>query len=515
MTDAECAIAHVALLSLVGRARFSADTYSFQLRRVHCGAKPVVTGSTLRFADHVDRRDRQIEISVSAFRPSMASRTPSRTAPDPIDLIVQVNRGRSPQLLQRKFDAMAQDRFVFLRATAMLGHRAVDLAALPAAPLGWVCGDLHLQNFGCYRGQNRLVYFDLNDFDEAARLPVSVDLLRFLGSICTAAPGMGMERLAAGSMMQLALGAYAAALARGKAFWLQRETASGPILALLKQVAARKRRSLLAARTHVVGSRRQISLDGARYLPVPGRAAVRAHIGHALQALADQFADREFFRQRDIAFRVAGVGSLGVPRYVALVRGKGDPDRNALIDFKRAVASSAAQALPQYPQPAWSNEAARVIGIQDICQAASPAYLSAMFLGAAPFVVRELQPVEDKMALAPLARRIDRLDETLQAMARLAAYAQLRSAGRTGAAGVDDLIEFGNELRARPRRWVDAARSVDAANSAAFATFRTAWQTGDERLHALCIVRGTGASGPGASKLVGRKVAAGKFRVHP
>ncbi|SPE33612.1 conserved hypothetical protein [Burkholderiales bacterium] len=440
----------------------------------------------------------------------MASKAPSSASPDPINLIAQVNRGRSPQLMQRKFDAMAHDRFAFLRGTAMLGHRALDLAALPAAPLGWVCGDLHLQNFGCFRGLNRLVYFDLNDFDEAARLPVSVDLLRFLGSICTAAPDMGLERSAAASMVQLALAAYASALARGKAFWLERETAIGAIKVLLKQAGERKRLSLLAARSHVVGSRRQIKLDGVRYLPVSGRAAVRAHIGHALELLASRFGDREFFRKRDIAFRIAGMGSLGVPRYVALVRGKGDPDRNALIDVKKAVASSAAQALPQYAQPAWPNEAARVVGVQDICQAASPAFLSAMTFGAVPFVVRELQPVEDRVTLPRLGRRIDRLDQTLQSMATLAAYAQLRSAGRMGAAGVDDLIEFGHELRARPRRWGEAARAVDAANSAAFANFRTVWQAGDERLHRLCEVPAS-ADGPrGPSKSVARGSAARK-----
>jgi len=445
----------------------------------------------------------------------MRTTSAPRSAHDPIDLIVQVNRGRSPQLLQRKFDAMADDRFTFLRATAMLGHRAPDFAALPQAPLGWVCGDLHLQNFGCFRGLNRLVYFDLNDFDEAARLPVSVDLLRFFGSVYAAAPGMGLERATAEAMVQLALGAYAAALVRAKAFWLERETAGGPIGALLRQVGTRKRRNLLDARTHVLGARRQIKVDGMRYLPVPGHAAIRAQIGNALEDLARHFADREFFTLRDVAFRVAGMGSLGVPRYVALVRGRGDPHRNALIDFKKAVPSAAAQALPRYEQPRWPHEAARVVGIQDVCQAASPAYLSAMTLGNTAFVVRELQPVEDKMALAPLARRINRLDDALQDMARLAAYAQLRSAGRMGAAPVDALIAFGHELQHRPRRWIEASRAVDAANNAAFAAFRTAWQSGDERLQALCTGRTTGARKSLAHKPGAHKPTASKTRKLP
>jgi uncharacterized protein (DUF2252 family) len=418
--------------------------------------------------------------------PPMASHALSRRRPDPIDLICAVNRGRSPTLLARKFAAMAADRFAFLRASAMLGHRAIDLAALPASPLGWVCGDLHLQNFGCFRGGNRLVYFDLNDFDEAARLPVCVDLLRFLGSIHSAAPGLRIARAERGRLVAGALSAYAAALARGKAFWLERETASGPIGALLDQVDKRKRRSLLAARTHCTAARRHIAVDGHRYQSLVARDPARRQVAGALEQLAQLYGNAGFFRQRDVAFRVAGMGSLGIPRYVALVRGKGDPDRNALIDFKFAVASSAAQALPQFAQPAWASEAARVVAVQDACQAASPAYLSAAHLGRAAYVVRELQPAEDRIALAHLARGKSTLAGTLQDMAALAAFAQLRSAGRLGAAGIDALMAFGRELQARAAPWTDAARAIDAANTDAYAIFARAWRDGDPRLLALC-----------------------------
>ncbi len=35
---------------------------------------------------------------------------------------------------------------------------------LPQSPNTWICGDLHLENFGSYKANNKLVYFDLNDF---------------------------------------------------------------------------------------------------------------------------------------------------------------------------------------------------------------------------------------------------------------------------------------------------------------------------------------------------------------
>jgi uncharacterized protein (DUF2252 family) len=413
----------------------------------------------------------------------MSSRTDAR---DPVEAIVAVNQGRDPALLARKFEAMAADRFAFLRASAGLAHAQLDLAALPPSPVGWLCGDLHLNNFGCYRGLNRLVYFDLNDFDEAARLPLAIDLLRLLGSILTAAPGFGLSRAAASALAADSLARYAEALARGKAFWLEPETARGPIRTLLEQVSQRRRRDLLARRTVLQRGRRTILIDGQRYLPMPPDEALRQQLHEALASLGQLYESREFFVPRDFARRVAGMGSLGLPRYVALVRGRGDPDRNALIDFKLAAPSSAAAALHGIEQVTWSDEAQRVVTVQDICQAACPAWLTAMPIGGRPFVVRELQPVEDRIALQHLVRQAKRLADTLGGMAEVAAYAQLRGAGRMGGAGPDAMIDFGFELMARPRPWLDAARAVDAHNSAAHGAFQASWRQRDPRLTRLC-----------------------------
>jgi len=407
-------------------------------------------------------------------------------APDPVDAIAAVNRGRDARLLAHKFEAMASDRFAFLRASAGLMHARLDLAALPASPVSWVCGDLHLNNFGCYRGLNRLVYFDVNDFDEAGRLPLAVDLLRLLGSVLVAAPGFGLTRAQGAALAAAWLERYADALARGKAFWLEPETARGPICVLLEQVSARKRRDLLARRTRLRRGRRTIVIDGQHTLVLPADSPMRDRLTGALGSLGQLYESPEFFAPRDFARRVAGMGSLGLPRYVVLVRGRGDPDRNALIDFKLAAPSAACAAFSQVPQVAWADEAQRVVSVQDICQAACPAYLTAMPIGGQPYVVRELQPVEDRIALDHLARQPKRLADTLGGMAEVAAYAHLRGAGRMGGASADAMIEFGFELMAHPRPWLDAARAVDARNARAQSAFRAAWRGRDPRLIALC-----------------------------
>ncbi len=412
--------------------------------------------------------------------------SPRTRAPDPVEAIAEVNRGRDPQLLARKFEAMAADRFAFLRASAGLAHARLDLSALPASPVSWVCGDLHLNNFGCYRGLNRLVYFDVNDFDEAARLPLAVDLLRLLGSVLVAAPGFALTREEGSALAAVCLARYADALARGKAFWLEQQTARGPIRALLEQVSARKRRDLLERRTQLRRGRRAIVTDGQRVLPLRADDPMRDRLTEALVSLGNLYESPKFFAPRDFARRVAGMGSLGLPRYVALVRGRGDPDRNALIDFKLAAPSSAAAALGSVQQVPWTDQAQRVVTVQDICQAACPAYLTAMSIDGRPFVVRELLPVEDRIALDRLARQPRRLSETLGSMADVAAYAPLRGAGRMGGAGADSLVEFGFELMSAPHGWLEAARAVDANNSQAQRAFRAAWRRRDPRLEALC-----------------------------
>jgi len=412
--------------------------------------------------------------------------TPLKGAQDPVDAIAAVNRGRDPQLLARKFEAMAADRFAFLRASAGLAHAGLDLAALPPSPVGWVCGDLHLNNFGCFRGLNRLVYFDLNDFDEASRLPVAVDLLRLLGSILTAAPGFGLTREEAETLSAEALARDAEALARGKAFWLERETARGPIRDLLEQVSTRRRRDLLARRTVLKRGHRTVLIDEVHTLPMPAAAELREQLTDALKSLGQLYESPEFFLPRDFARRVAGMGSLGLPRYVVLVQGRGDPDRNALIDFKLAAPSAASAALPGFEQPAWTDESQRVVTVQDICQAACPAYLTAMCIGGRPFLVRELQPVEDRVALDRVASQPKRLADTLGGMAEVAAHAQLRGSGRMGSTGTDAMIEFGFELMAHPQPWLEASREVDARNAQTHRAFRAAWRERDPRLIGLC-----------------------------
>jgi uncharacterized protein (DUF2252 family) len=99
--------------------------------------------------------------------------------------------------LKLKHRRMALDPFCFLRATfyrwAQVWPQAcTDLATAPPV-LG--IGDLHVENFGTWRdGEGRLVW-GINDFDEAATIAYTNDLVR----LCTSTARRGHARGACGA----------------------------------------------------------------------------------------------------------------------------------------------------------------------------------------------------------------------------------------------------------------------------------------------------------------------------
>ncbi|MDB5139616.1 MAG: hypothetical protein JWR12_1532 [Mucilaginibacter sp.] len=89
-----------------------------------------------------------------------------------------------PDMVQLKYEAMTENSFRFYRGTCHLFYEDLSKAnPLPLSPLGWICGDLHVENYGSYKGDNKLVYFDLNDFDEGILAPVCYELARMVTSI--------------------------------------------------------------------------------------------------------------------------------------------------------------------------------------------------------------------------------------------------------------------------------------------------------------------------------------------
>jgi len=370
------------------------------------------------------------------------------------------NAGRDPERLVMKYANLRANPFVFLRGTCHLFYDRLPAGALfTKAPAAWLCGDAHLENFGSYKGDNRLAYFDLNDFDEAALAPVTWELVRFLSSILVAGGSLRATPDDSNALCKVFLEGYAGALALGKARWVERDTASGLVHELLATLKARTRAAFLDKRTERKNGGRRIRRDGEHALRADRAGRERA--ARLIDAFAASQDNPGFFRVLDVARRIAGTGSLGMERYVVLVEGKGSPDGNYLLDLKQATSSSLVPHL-KIRQPAWPSQAHRVVAIQRRMQAVSMAFLHPIVDGKSSYVLRDLQPSEDRVSLDVRRTGLGQVSGVIEEMGQLMAWAHLRSSGRQGSAIADELIDFGTSASSWRRDLLDAAHQCAA-----------------------------------------------------
>lgn len=195
--------------------------------------------------------------------------------------------------LRLKHQRMAESPLAFLRATyyrwaAQAPKRLEDWME---APIVLAVGDLHVENFGTWRDDEGRLVWGVNDFDEAAYMPFGLDLVRLATSALLAAAEDGL-RIGGAEACEAILAGYAEALERG-----------GSPFVLEENEPALRRMALGAERDpeHFWSKMKKLPL--CKKVPKKVRALLSDHIP-AMQ-----------FR---VCHRIAGLGSLGRVRFVAL-----------------------------------------------------------------------------------------------------------------------------------------------------------------------------------------------------
>jgi hypothetical protein len=201
--------------------------------------------------------------------------------------------------LKLKHQYMKDSLFAFLRGTfyrwaALWQDTCPDLAE---APRLLAVGDLHVENFGTWRDTEGRLIWGVNDFDEVARMPYAIDLVRLVTSAMFAKRGNGLsidDSAAAAAVLE----GYSENLASGgKPFVLEE---SHPDL-----------------RAMATGAERDPVKFWGKLVSV-ARAEPPRRVQRLLNAwLPDGAAETLFYS------RVAGVGSLGRPRYVGIAQCNG------------------------------------------------------------------------------------------------------------------------------------------------------------------------------------------------
>ncbi|HZZ74338.1 MAG TPA: DUF2252 family protein, partial [Puia sp.] len=269
------------------------------------------------------------------------------------------NQGRIPDMLRVKYKLMEGDAFRFFRGSNHLFFE--DLAVnnpLPPSPISWLCGDLHLENFGSFKGDNRLVYFDMNDFDDALLGPAVCDVARLVCSIFIAFESLQIEEDKAVNMGKLFLKIYSETLEKGKARYIEPQTAKGIVYKFLTAVSKRKDKQILRKRTIVKKDSLSILLAHPRHFALDS-GLKKELIVYLNDWLQNNSYTPYNFEVQDVAFRMAGTGSLGLKRYLFLLRSNNREGKHMLMEMKQSM-EPAPKKYIKTQQPQWTSESERV-----------------------------------------------------------------------------------------------------------------------------------------------------------
>jgi len=312
--------------------------------------------------------------------------------------------------LRLKHRRMRAGPFLFLRGTfyrwcQLWRARAGDSAR--ATPVLAV-GDLHLENYGTWRDADGRLIWGINDFDEAARLPWTQDLVRLAASAHLAVAAKQL-RVRGRSACDALLAGYADAVqAGGRPFVLEEEHG------WLRRLATGELRH-----PPTFWAKMQ-ALQTAPDVDPTAAAAIRA--GMPARGLRIRFTRR-----------VAGLGSLGRPRFVGLADWSG----GAVAREAKAVAPSAwhwASGRPGVRGTAIATIMKRAVRVPDPTVRVAGRWL-----------LRRLAPHCTRIDLADLPSSRDE-ERLLYAMGFEAANVHLGTPGARAA--------LRRELAARPGRWL-------------------------------------------------------------
>ena len=354
--------------------------------------------------------------------------------------IQSFNTDRLAQFLQLKYRAMYEDEYRFFRATTHLFYEDVPADSfLRSGPNVWLCGDLHLENYGSYKGDNGKSYFNANDFDECNLGSCLFDVTRMVCSIFMASKSLGIATSVGKNLAEVFVETYFKKLGEGYIRVLEKESASQTMKDFLLEVDLRKRKDFLDKRTIRGKNGRKLLIDHKRTTSVSEKE--QHVVTKALANWASARTDTNFFKVRDVGFRLSGTSSLGLRRYVVLVEGDKPPEGNYLLELKE-TRKSCLEKFNKVKQPAWASEAARIIEVQQRLLSDPPPLLNSIEIDNRNFVMKELQPSADRIDYGLFKGNFKKLKEVLEDMAAIYAWDNLRSGGRQNSAIADDLIKF-------------------------------------------------------------------------
>lgn len=382
---------------------------------------------------------------------ALADWQPPKDRPSSLQLLLQQEETRVPQLLPIRHARMAASAFTFYRGSAIV--MASDLGRSPNSDL-WaqLCGDAHLSNFGVFGSPERNLIFDLNDFDETNPGPFEWDVMRLAASFVIAARDRGIRGPDEVKAAVLAVEAYQFTIAQaaGRPYLDNWYTMITPdlIRGLIRQNAAgegvnakkskKSGKGGKAAKAQAKDAKKfdktiakmrsrdtwsavrkltEVGPDGkrrflneppflVRITDIPTDIKIQPKL---FNQIAGDFVntlppDRASLISRytllDVAHKIVGVGSVGLPALIGLFYGRDDDDL-MVLQFKAAQAS----VLEEWTRPSiFEQHGQRVVVGQRLMQATGDPFLGWVTgPGGTEFYGRQLRDFKWSMDISGLS----------------------------------------------------------------------------------------------------------------
>jgi uncharacterized protein (DUF2252 family) len=406
-----------------------------------------------------------------------------------VELIELSNEGRLKKLVPVRHDRMRQSPLAFYRGAAII--MTADLATTAVTGVRvQACGDCHLQNFGWFATPERNLAFDITDFDESLPAPWEWDVKRLVTSFAIAAAELQIPA-SADECREAAVTAARSYRKRLAEFmemptlltWQFRidaslliERATTPTdrkayEQLVKKARQQSGEQLLAKLTERTKSGLRFRDKGLQVFHAPQRHKHQEIVREFLHRYSENLQeDRRILFQRfqlvDAAFKVVGVGSVGLRCEIALLL---DADEAPLIlqlkEAKRSVLEPFAGASHH------EHQSHRIVHGQRLIQSASD-----LFLGwgwgkdGRDYYVRQLRDMKisidaQKMSYAELLNH-----------ARLCGWALARSHAKSGTAA--EISGYLGQSDKFDQSVADFAFRYAVQNLSDFAAFKKAIKSG-------------------------------------
>src|SRR5271157_2862282 len=290
----------------------------------------------------IERRKQGKALREKCPRTSQAEWKPRSRSQDIVKLLEESDVDRIAGLIPVKYQRMAVSPFTFFRGAAIIQARDLANARVSGITVQ-LCGDCHLANFGGFASPERVLVFDINDFDETFPGPWEWDIKRLGASLILAARDRSFSKSVADKAVRAAAASYRERMAEFAEMkvldtWYARinidalkehfrkdPDMSARLVKKQKEARSRTSEAVVPKLTAVVDGRRKIKDEPPvlYHFDQFSRNFEKERLKFVEEYKKSLQMDRqklyERYRYQDSAVKVVGVGSVGTRCYLSLL----------------------------------------------------------------------------------------------------------------------------------------------------------------------------------------------------